>query len=343
MIPATTVAAVWRGGGQVTVEDIPIPPLGPHEVLVRIGLATVCGSDRHTVSGRRPAPCPSILGHEATGIVETVGPGGANFLDGSPVAAGDRVIWGVTVPCGQCDRCTGGMTAKCRTVRKTGHEPLDGPWPLSGAYAKHAVLPRGSTIVRVPQSLSDAVAAPAACATATVMAALDRAGAVDGRRVLVIGAGMLGLTAIAACSDAAEITAADPDSGRRSHATRFGAHRTLPTAADSSKVDVVFDFSGSSTAIEQALPLLDTGGTAVLAGSVTPSTPIAVDPEHVVRHQLTITGVHNYEPHHLGGAIDFLAHTDAPWTTLTAPEAPLTDLTHLLTTTSPAPRVAVAP
>ncbi|WP_027941367.1 zinc-binding dehydrogenase [Amycolatopsis taiwanensis] len=343
MIPATTTAAVWRGGGRVRIEDIPIPPLGPREVLVRVRLATVCGSDRHTVSGRRPAPCPSILGHEATGVVEAVGPAGASCLDGSPVAVGDRVTWSVTVPCGQCDRCAGGVTAKCRTVRKTGHEPLDGPWPLSGGYAKHVVLPRGSTIVRVPRSLPDAVAAPAACATATVMAALDRAGAVDGRRVLVIGAGMLGLTAIAACSDAAEIIAADPDSDRRGHATRFGANRVLATVAEASEVDVVLDFSGSSAAIDQALPLLDIGGTAVLAGSVTPSTPLAVDPEQVVRRHLTITGVHNYEPRHLGHAIDFLAHTDAPWTTLTAPAAPLADLTHLLTTTSPTPRVAVVP
>ena len=72
----TTAAAVWRGGDQIAVERVAVPRLGPGDVLVRVRLATVCGSDRHTVSGRRDQPCPSILGHEAVGEIVAVGEAG---------------------------------------------------------------------------------------------------------------------------------------------------------------------------------------------------------------------------------------------------------------------------
>ena len=160
--PRVTTAAVWVGTG-VELQKVEVPDLTDGDTLVRVRLATVCGSDLHTVSGRRDAPCPSVLGHEAVGEVVALG-------DHNQLRVGDRVVWSVTVACGQCDRCGSGRTAKCHTVRKVGHEPFDGDWPLSGAYAEHIVLPRGIAVVRVPDTMPDAVAAPAACATATVMA-----------------------------------------------------------------------------------------------------------------------------------------------------------------------------
>ncbi|MGA9870852.1 MAG: alcohol dehydrogenase catalytic domain-containing protein, partial [Rhodococcus sp. (in: high G+C Gram-positive bacteria)] len=185
--PRLTRAAVWTPDG-IDIRTLDIPELAPGDVLVRIDLATVCGSDLHTVSGRRPGACPSILGHEAVGRVIAVGDGarpvavgdgarpvvvddGARPVvvgDDGSLAPGDRVVWSVTVPCGQCPRCTAGFTAKCVDVRKVGHESALGDWVLSGSYAEHIVLPRGTAIARVPVSMSDAVAAPAACATATV-------------------------------------------------------------------------------------------------------------------------------------------------------------------------------
>ncbi len=65
-----TRAAVWTGGNTLMVREVPIPELGDGDVLVRVDLATVCGSDLHTVSGRRAGACPSVLGHEAVGVIE---------------------------------------------------------------------------------------------------------------------------------------------------------------------------------------------------------------------------------------------------------------------------------
>lgn len=332
--PRVTRAAVWDGAG-VELQKVDIPDLQDGDTLVRVRLATVCGSDLHTVSGRRHAPCPSVLGHEAVGEVVALG-------DHNQLRVGDRVVWSVTVACGQCDRCSSGRTAKCHTVRKVGHEPFDGHWPLSGAYAAHIVLPRGIAMVRVPATMPDAVAAPAACATATVMATLEAAGDIAGRRVLICGAGMLGVTAAAACAAAgARVRVSDIDRSRLELVDSFGG-----TPDSGGPVDTAIDFSGSSEAISGALARLDVGGVLVLAGSVLPGPPVQVNPESVVRQWLTITGVHNYEPRHLARAVEFLGETRDvyPWATLVSEPAQLDDLASAL---EPAPpgrlRASVAP
>jgi len=344
--PGLTTAALWRGGSTVTLERVALPEPGPGEVLARVRLATVCGSDLHTVAGRRAGPCPGVLGHEAVGEVAAVGPGGAAAVDGSPVLPGRRIVWSVTVGCGECDRCRAGLTAKCRTVRKVGHEPFDSSWPLSGGYAEHILLPAGTALVHVPDGVPDAVAAPAACATGTVMAALEAAGPLGGRRVLVVGVGMLGLTAVAAARTrgASAVTVTDLDPERAALAERFGATATAPPGGELPECDVALEFSGSSPAFEAALRALDVGGRIVLVGAVAPVPSAAVDPERIIRRRLTVTGVHNYEPRHLREAVDFLAATaDLPWAGLVADPLPLERITELLTAHGGPPRTSVVP
>ncbi|WP_199549507.1 alcohol dehydrogenase catalytic domain-containing protein, partial [Streptomyces sp. N35] len=150
---------------------------GPGEVLVRIDLATVCGSDLHTATGRRTAPAPSVLGHEQVGTVLAVG--GDVFAQalpsqgGTPLVPGLRVVWSVTASCGDCDRCGRGLTQKCRALFKYGHELLDELAPLTGGFATHCVLRPGTAIVVIPDELPDEVAAPASCATVAVEAGAE--------------------------------------------------------------------------------------------------------------------------------------------------------------------------
>ncbi len=343
-----TTAAVWRGDGDIAVEPIAVPPLSSGDVLVRVRLATVCGSDRHTVSGRRAQPCPSILGHETVGEIVALSADDSYDVDGRALQLGQRVIWSVTLPCGTCDRCRAGVSAKCRTVRKAGHQALHSDWGLSGGYAQHVLLPKGLAIAVVDDDLSDAVAAPAACATATVMAVVERAGALAGRRVVVIGAGMLGLGAIAAAAaaGAAGVTAVDPDPERRDLARQFGATDVALSARDAGSCDVLLEFSGSSSALHDGLGGLDVQGVAVLAGAVAADAPVAFDPERVVRRQLSILGVHNYEPRHLSAALRFLSDTGErfPWSALVAEPRPLDDLVKLLVNPpGSCPRYSIAP
>lgn len=343
-----TLAAVWRGGADIAVESVTVPPLGPGDALVRVRLATVCGSDRHTVSGRRQQPCPSILGHETVGEIVALGTGEPRAVDGRSLRVGQRVIWSVTWPCGTCDRCLAGVTAKCRVVRKAGHEALNSEWALSGGYAQHVLLPRGLPVAVVDDDLMDSVAAPASCATATVMAVLERAGSLAGRRVIVLGAGMLGLTAIAAAvsAGASVVTAVDPAAARRQLARRFGATSVRDSVGGADASDILLEFSGVPDVLQDGLAGLDVQGIAVLAGSVAPNAAVAVDAESVVRRQLSILGVHNYEPRHLAAALTFLHRTCErfPWHVLVADPGSLDDLGALLVASAgPVPRYSIAP
>lgn len=332
--------ARWDGVGvpfRLVTTDHPTV-LCEGEVLVEVELATICGSDLHTVAGHRPAPTPTVLGHEQVGRVVAAAPG-------APAGTGDRVVWSVTVSCGECTRCTRGLEQKCLRLRKFGHESIHSGWTLSGGFATHAVLPAGTTIVPVPADLPAAVAAPASCATATVAAMVAAAPPLAGRRVLITGAGLLGVTAAAmACTAGAEVTVCDPDPGRRRLATRFGAVHTVGPADLPSGVDVAFELSGAAAAVTGCLDALDVGGHAVLAGSVSPGPAVPVSPERIVRNLLTVTGVHNYRPAHLRQAVAFLTanHDRYPFADLVGDRFGLADLDRAFTAAAGAPALRQA-
>jgi alcohol dehydrogenase len=313
-------AAVFRGVGRpFDLVSWPLPEPAGSEVLVQVIACTLCGSDLHSIHGRRPVPTPSVLGHEILGRVVGLGPG-APRRDGAgrTLAEGDRVTWAVVASCGACSACRRDLPQKCERGFKYGHEPLRPGRELSGGLADHCLLVPGTAIFRVPDGLSNAAACPASCATATVAAALEAAGPVEGRSVLVVGAGMLGVTASAwsRALGAGEVIACDPSDERRALAAAFGATRSaapsglaeaVTEATGGRGVDVTLEFSGSPEAIESAVPLLGTGGALVLVGSVFPTRPLSVTPERIVRGCLTVRGIHNYAPRHLQAGLEFLA------------------------------------
>lgn len=332
---ATTAAAVLRGTA-VSIEHLALPEPGPGELLVAVDLATVCASDRLSVAA---GGAPHVLGHEGVGRVVAAGPG-------APARLRDRVVWAPGVSCGRCDRCRGGRSAACRKLRRIGAEPLEAGWDLSGSFAAHILLPRGAAIARVPDEMCDAIAAPAGCATATVMAALDAAGPLRGARVLVCGAGMLGLTAAAVATDrgASTVIAVDRDASRRSMARSFGATESVAPGAALPDVDVALVFSTSAA---PALDALVIGGRLVVVGTKSAALDaLTVDPRRLADRWLTVAGVHGSEPRHLTEAIAYLADARErwPWEQLVSPAMPLGYLPTLLTQPAPiAPRAAVQP
>lgn len=320
-------AMVWSGVGQPHDQlAVPGVSLAPGDVLVEIELATVCGSDLHTVHGDRGAATPLVLGHEQIGRVVALGEN-ARTAAGLPVALGDRIIWTVTVSCGVCDRCRTGLTQKCRTLAKYGHDRVHRGWELSGGFATHVHVLAGSPIVIVDEALPAEVAAPASCATATVAAALAAASAlvpVAGATVLVSGAGMLGLTACAMATDAgATVIVTDPDPERRRRALAFGAAAVAdPLARPASpsslaavlggvlvggEISIALEMSGAPAAVRTAIDTVGIGGVVILVGSVSPGPSIALDPESIVRRLVTIRGVHNYTAVDLERAVAYLA------------------------------------
>lgn len=300
-------------GKPMELREVPIPKLQDQEVLVRVTCCTVCGSDLHTFHGRRSGPTPSVLGHEIIGVIDQIS-GAVEDAEGKPLRVGDRVTWSVAASCGCCSRCEVGIPQKCETLFKYGHADFTESEPLGGGLAEYCLLRSGTAIVPLPPDLADEILCPANCATATSMAAIRAGGPVRGQRVLIYGAGMLGLTtsAIAASMDAASITVLDLDESRLATAKQFGATSVGQTRStdglESSEFDLIFEMSGSSSAVEEAILAASIGGSVVLVGSVFPSPPVSVDPERVVRYLLSIHGVHNYAPQDLVAAVAFLTN-----------------------------------
>jgi putative phosphonate catabolism associated alcohol dehydrogenase len=302
-------AIVFREPGKLELIDIPVPELQPGEILVRVRLCTLCASDLHSFFGRRTVPMPSILGHETVGEIvafaDDVPPRDANQ---ERLAVGDRVVWSVAVSCGECHLCSHDVPQKCEKLFKFGHQMLTRERPLSGGLADYCVLPAGSALVRVPESLSDTIAAPLGCTMATVAAVMEAAGDCVGQRILIYGAGPLGVIACALARKelASEVIACDPRTERLEQARRFGAtHGYSPEQLPAQLYDAALELSGSADAVESALQRVRPGGRIILAGSVMPTRSVAVDPEQVVRRILTIRGVHNYAPRHLVEAVNF--------------------------------------
>jgi putative phosphonate catabolism associated alcohol dehydrogenase len=291
------------------------------EVLVRILCCGLCASDVHTLTGRRPAPRPSVLGHEACGEVLALGAGVERDARGAALAPGVRVVWSVATSCGECERCRRGWAQKCVRSVKFGHSQQALDAPAGGGFAQVARLAPGTTIVAVPDSLDERTAALAGCAVATAVAACRAAGEISGRRVRVDGAGMLGLAVFerARALGAAQVQVHDRAASRLQRALARGA---VPYSANE-LVDVAFDCTGDPLAIAAQHEQLDVGGVQILLGSVLPSAAFTTPPERFVRGLLTLRGVHNYAPQDLLAAVDWLAANPELFVDALGPTFPL--------------------
>lgn len=234
---------------------------------------------------------------------------------GQPLAVGDRITWTIGTACNRCRRCRRGIPQKCATARKYGHEAMERRWRLNGGLATHCHLLAGTGLVPVPPGLPAPIAAPANCATATVAAAARRVELTADDTVVVLGCGMLGLTAVAYARDRGveRVVACDVDPARRRLAARFGATegRTPPELIGRRDADVVFELSGSSRAVQAAFGQLDVGGRIALVGSVSLAPAVSFEPSGYVRNLSTVVGSHNYRVDDLVEAVDFLRRTSA--------------------------------
>lgn len=327
---------LFHGPGRpFELQHVPLPEsLRAGEVLVEITLATICGSDLHTVEGRRSAPTPCVLGHEAVGRVIASARAG--------VMPGQRVTWTLADNCGTCPACTDyGLPQKCHTLFKYGHAAFADGSRLNGGYASHIVLRRGTAVFAVPDDMDDALAAPANCALATIVSVLAELPS-PCRTVLVQGGGLLGVYACAmlrrrgiphvfCCDLSAARLALVPEFGGaplRADAPDWPAAREQLRAVAPDGVDLVLEVAGSAAAVPQGVAALRPGGVYVWAGMVHPDTALRLTGEEVVKKCLHVRGVHNYAPPDLAAALRFLAETkDAfPYHKLVSPPLPLEDL-----------------
>ena len=228
-IPATMLAAVYRGVNDVRMETVPVPKIGPGELLVRVHTCGVCGTDlKKIATGSHSAP--RIFGHETAGLIAAVGEGVRNFQPG------DRVVVFHHIPCGDCYYCRNKTFAQCETYKKVGCTA--GFEPSGGGFAEYVramdwIARRGT--VRIPENVSFEQACFVEPVN-TCMKGIERLGLQPGETVVVIGQGPIGimLSALAKRTGSTVVTS-DLYPQRLTISTSYG----LGNSIDASRTDVV--------------------------------------------------------------------------------------------------------
>ncbi|MCW2526294.1 MAG: S-(hydroxymethyl)mycothiol dehydrogenase [Pseudonocardiales bacterium] len=276
-------------GAPVTLETIIIPDPGPGEAVVVVQACGVCHTDLHYREGGINNEFPFLLGHEASGIVEAVGPGVTD------VAPGDFVILNWRAVCGQCRACLRGRPWYCfNTHNATQKMTLEDGTELSpalgiGAFAEKTLVAAGQC-TKVDPAASPAAAGLLGCGVMAGLGAAMNTGNVGrGDSVAVIGCGGVGNAAIAGArlAGAAKIIAVDVDPRKLEWARGLGATHTV-NARDSDPVeaiqaltggfgaDVVIDAVGRPETWKQAFYARDLAGTVVLVGVPTPDMQLEI-------------------------------------------------------------------
>jgi Zn-dependent alcohol dehydrogenase len=292
-------AALLEASGKplTIVDDVEIEPPRTGEVLVRVANCGVCHSDVSQIDGTFEPPVPIVLGHEAGGVVEEVGPGV------TALAPGDKVMLTPCPPCGNCYFCVRGEHSICHNASAiTTNTFPDGSTRLSragevvyrgigmGAFAEYVVIQEAGA-VRVPDDTPLEIACVIGCAVQTgVGAVLNTARVEEGATVLVMGLGGIGASIVqgARIAGASRIIVSDPVSTRRDAAAGFGATDAIdPTTDDvlgevvkltGVGVDYAFDAVGNASLVETGLFATRNGGTTVIVGAGPPDQSLTLIP-----------------------------------------------------------------
>ncbi len=315
--------AMYYNNSDVRVEEMDIPRIGPDEMLVKIWSSGICGSD--VMEWYRLAKAPLVLGHEIAGEIAALG----DAVRGWNV--GDRVFVSHHVPCNMCRFCVAGHHSVCDTLSSTNFDP--------GGFCEYVRVPAINVrngVYRLPDSVSNDEAVfiePLAC----VFRGQHQAGWLPGRRVLVIGSGIAGLLHIplARLAGATRVIAVDVNSKRLEAARKFGADATLPAgddliqrlkdSNDGRLADLVIVSTGAKPAIEQAMRLVDRGGTVLFFAPSDPGAEIGVPFNEVWRKEVTLTSCYAGSPGDILAAIEVLAAKRLPVAEMITHRLPLAE------------------
>jgi threonine dehydrogenase-like Zn-dependent dehydrogenase len=309
-------AVVLTADGRIALEDRPLPTLRPDQVLVEVDLCGICGSDLHASQLPQVYRGDCILGHESTGRIAAVGDGVADWVVGQRVAVNPNGNVD-----GTCVYCRSGRPNFCRqaTLETALGLQADGALaPLMAALPGH--------LRRIPDELGTLEAAWVE-PTATALRAVELAGELVGRTVLVTGGGPIGQLAcrLAHLRSPAQILLMEPAAQRAQFATDSHA---VPIAADAAEgyagrpeIDVVLECSGSAAATALALKLLAPGGILVVVGA---GPEPGLDSATILLKEITVRGSYIYADE-FDRTIDLLATQQVKVADLTTVVSPLPD------------------
>jgi L-iditol 2-dehydrogenase len=281
------------GAGQLALLDLPQPSPAADEILIDIEYAGICGTDLHILKGHWPCKTPVVLGHEFCGTIAAIG---GKITD---LQVGERVVAGNPAKtCGNCLHCRAGNPFMCKNRISMG-------FMINGAFARFACVQRHA-VHRIPEGVSMEEAALCEPLAAAVRALTERISVNAGDRILISGAGPIGLlaAAVARAQGAFVILCGiEVDRVRLACATKCGADvvvnidrenltEVVARHTDGKGVDISVECAGAPASLSVCFEHLRKGGTLVQVGIY--SSPFQVDFSKIVMNELNVVGVYGH-------------------------------------------------
>ncbi|XP_012263758.2 D-arabinitol dehydrogenase 1-like [Athalia rosae] len=279
--------------------DIPVP--ANNEVLVKVAYAGICGTDLHIIAGNFPCKDdgPVTLGHEFSGVVQSIGSEITTF------AVGQKVVIDPNSGCDNCNYCHGGNYHFCQ---RSGHKVIG--IRRDGGWATHVVVPE-SQVHPVPDEIELSHAAlvePISC----LVHGWDLVNPINiGSKILIIGAGIIGflwscVLHLQGHRKAVTLSVRRPKRRQLFEDLKLGYEAVSPAELKGREFDLAIDCSGSAQAMEDAVPMLARGGRLCIFGVANPDDRIRVNPFDIFKKELTIVGV-NVNPFTFPKALSLVA------------------------------------
>ncbi len=297
--------AMYYNNHDVRLEEMPVPEIGPGELLLKVEASGLCGSD--VMEWYRIQRAPMVLGHEVSGEVVQVGAGVDRYKEG------DRMVVTHHVPCNACHWCLNNRHTACDTLHQTNFDP--------GGFSEYLRIPQINVdrgVFPIPDHVpyeEASITEPLAC----VYRGQKRANLQPGQNVLVLGSGLAGLLHInlARALGAGRIIATDMVDYRLQAARRLGADiafsatedvpARLREANDGRLADLVIVCTGALPALNQALQSVERGGTVLFFAPTEPGVSLPVPINDVFfRNDVTLTTTYAGAPADLATALDMI-------------------------------------
>lgn len=284
-------AAVFMGNHSFQIQDVPIPEIGPEDVLVKVTACGVCGTDVHIYHGDKasaPVHPPVILGHEFAGVVVKTG------LAVKHLKTGDHVTVDPNIYCGQCIYCQMGKKQLCTDLFAIGVN-------RDGGFAEYCSVPETQCYLLNPEIdlRFGAMTEPLACC----IHGMDRVPIRSGDIVCIVGGGAIGLIMLqlAKLKGAAVTIVSEPVEGRREVALKLGATYTIDPIHQNMRdeirkltgtegADAVIECAGNPIAVRQCVEAARSGATVLLFSVPMPDSHYELSLEDIYQKELTITG-----------------------------------------------------
>jgi len=310
-------AIVYHGPGDIRLETVPVPACGADELRVKVDACAVCGTDlkSYQVGNPKIAP-PRIIGHEFTGLIETVGAKARGY------SVGERVVMATSVSCGSCAYCQRGWTNLCVDMAAMGFR-------YQGGMAEYVVIPeralRNGHVIKVPAGVRPEHAALAEPMSCTVNAA-ENSSLQRGDIVLVVGAGPMGImnACMAREFGASKILLAEINETRLKMCEAFGFDRLInPAREDLAKAvkdetagigaDVAIVAAPAGPPQEQAVHLVRKKGVVCLFASLPKEkSTLSFDSRAIHYNELRVVGTSDSTPKQVARAVEMISRGSMP-------------------------------